>query len=92
MTAKQLLCRIETLSAKYDREMERMEQMRDQLNDFIAEFESLEVKTMHHERYRQAAEAGLRNLSFQFSGMVGTLQDASYAASQLEDFLSDIIG
>lgn len=91
MSAPQLLQRLEILSAEWSRDLERMEQMREQMNEIIAGFDDLDLERIAQQRAKAPVSRCLESLSYELSGSIGMLKEATLSAKAVTNGLSDVL-
>ncbi len=91
MSAPQLLQRLEMLSAEWSRDLERMEQMREQMNEIIAGFDDLDLERIAQQQSRAPVSRCLESLSYELSGSIGMLKEATLSAKAVTSGLSDVL-
>lgn len=91
MPAPHLLRRLEILSAGWSRDLERMEQMRGQMNEIIAGFDDLDLAGIGRQRAKAPVSRCLESLSYELSGSIGMLKEATLSAKAVTNAQSDVL-
>jgi hypothetical protein len=91
MSAPQLLQRLASLSAEWSRDLERMEQMRGQMNEIIAGFDDLDLEGGGQQQAMAPVARCLESLSYELSGSIGMLKEATLSAKAVKNALSDVL-